>query len=240
MSIETNKVSMPLIEKPGINVILRQLMAEVDITEAELARKTNIPQPTLHRILSGSTKSPRGESLLPLANFFCITINQLIGDESLPQERIPGTFNPSVHGWTTIPVITWEQATSWPKLRSQLKKQTWGNWVSTDAVVGPNAFALMMQGDSMAPRFPDGTILIFDPSFEPQNRDFVAVIQKGQKLASFKQLLIDGQDKYLKPINSEFKTTQITDEHEQKFIGVLVQARMDFRKDAWQLSELSQ
>lgn len=223
-----------LLEKPSINAILRQLMAEVDITEAELARKTNIPQPTLHRILSGSTKSPRGESLLPLANFFCITINQLIGDEQLPKERIPGTFNPNVHGWTTIPVISWEQAIQWPKLRSQLKKQTWGNWVSTDAIIGPNAFALIVQNDAMAPQFPEGCVLIFDPGYEPQNRDFACILLKSQKVASFKQLFTDGHDTYLKPINPEFKTIQITPEDECRFIGILVQTRMDFRKENWQ------
>lgn len=232
--MDFNMAAESTIVKPQINQILRKLMAEVDITEAELARKTGIPQPTLHRILSGSTKSPRGDSLLPLANFYCITINQLIGDEPLSDDRIPGTFNPNVHGWTTIPVITWEMAANWSKTKTQLKKQSWGNWVSTDAVVSNNAFALMMQGDAMMPRFPDGTVLVIDPNCTPKNRDFVIGITKDQSTAACKQLLIDGSDRYLKPINKDFQSTLIKDNKDCEIIGVVVQARMDFRQDEWQ------
>lgn len=217
------------VDRSKISQIMRRLMAEVKITEAELARRTGIPQPTLHRILSGATRSPRGDSLSPLANFFSITISQLIGDDALPKERIPGTYNPGIQGWTTLPMLSWEQSTQWPKLKAELMKTEWDQWTSTDTKIGPHGFGLMVSGDSMSPRFVDGTILIIDPDYPANDRDYVVVHLKGQKNATFKQLMVDGDDKYLKPLNAEFKTT-ILNEGEFRILGVMVQCRFDFRR----------
>lgn len=51
---------------------------------SEIARLTDIPQPTLHNILTGKTKNTRLQVKEKLSKFFGITINQLTGkDESL-------------------------------------------------------------------------------------------------------------------------------------------------------------
>lgn len=219
-------MTMKTVEKSRLPVVLRQLMTETDITEAELARKTNIPQPTLHRILSGATRSPRGNSLSPLAKYFSVSISQLIGDEPLPKDRIPGTVNPHARGWTSIPILNWEIATHWPRNKLDLKKQNWSDWTTTDHDVSPNAFALKIQGDAMAPRFPDHTILIVEAQREPAHRDFVIVHGKNQTTPVFRQLIIEGQDKYLRPLNAEFKTLEMDKDH--RILGVVIQSRYDF------------
>lgn len=218
-------MSEVLIEKPKLPGVLRRLMTEIDITEAELARKTRIPQPTLHRILSGATRSPRGESLSPLAKFFSISISQLIGDEPLPEDRIPGTHNPEVVAWTSIPVLTWEIAGQWPDCKNRLKEQHWNDWITTDKPVSNDAFALRVTGESMAPRFNEGTTLVIEPTAEARNRSFIVVQFEDQSDVTFKQLLIDGGDQYLKPINPEFKTTLLDKPH--RVLGVVIQTRED-------------
>ncbi len=233
-SVEQSKTSRIVrnikrsIEQSKTSQIVRQLMREVDVSEAELARRTRIPQPTLHRILSGATRSPRGDSLSPLANFFSITISQLIGDDPLPKERIPGTYNPGIQGWTVIPLLNWEQATQWPQMKAELMSTQWDQWTSTDAKVSPDSFGLVVSGDAMSPRFADGTVLIVDPDCQAEDGDFIIIHLKGQKTATFKQLKIDGDDRYLKPLNTEFKTTQLVD-GEYRILGVMVQCRFDFR-----------
>src|SRR5579863_6988609 len=57
---------------------LRHLMQLKDISEAALARKTAIPQPTLHKILAGKTNDPRASTLKALADFFEISIDELL------------------------------------------------------------------------------------------------------------------------------------------------------------------
>tara|TARA_R110000868_G_scaffold380784_4_gene647043 strand:- start:35004 stop:35651 length:648 start_codon:yes stop_codon:yes gene_type:complete len=208
----------------NLNSILRQLMAEVHITEAELARKTDIPQPTLHRILSGATKSPRGASLAPLANFFSVTINQLLGEDPLPEDRVPGTYNPRIHGWKSIPMISLQEAANWSKMKE--KMDNWDSWTSTDLHVSDESFAVRVKGDSMAPRFPEDTILVIDPEQASQDRDFVVSVLEDQNTAIFKQLLVDGEDRYLKSLNGEYRTIHLTGDY--TIVGALMQARTDF------------
>jgi SOS-response transcriptional repressor LexA len=217
-------------DRPQLHEVLGNLMKEVGINEAELARKTDIPQPTLHRILSGATKSPRGTSLAPLANFFSVTINQLMGVDELPTDRVAGTHNSRIYGWTPVPLISWEEAANWNKFQHELRSQNWKTWLSTDLAVSDAAFAIKVMGDAMAPTFNEGTILIIEPALTAGNRDYVVAALKEHKNAIFKQLLADGDERYLKSINDQFRTIQMDKSY--ALIGVLVQARMDYRRDA--------
>lgn len=214
-------------DRSKLHEVLSLLMQEVNINEAELARKTDIPQPTLHRILSGATKSPRGSSLAPLANFFSVTINQLMGVDELPENRVKGTHNSRIYGWTPVPMINWKHAASWEKFQHTLRDQTWADWSSTDLTTSDSTFAIKVKGDAMAPTFVEDTILIIDPDLVPKNRDYVIVSLAGSEKANFRQLLIDGNDKYLRAVNQEFRTMQL--DKGNKVIGTLIQARMDFR-----------
>jgi SOS-response transcriptional repressor LexA len=206
-----------------LHEVLRQLMDEIHISEAELARQTKIPQPTLHRILSGATTSPRGASLTPLANFFSITINQLLGEDPLPKNRVHGTFNPRVQGWKSIPLLKIVDVKDF--LNSEDKTNS-ERWVSTDMTVSKDAFAIVAEGNSMSPRFEEGTVLIFEPEQTPDDQDFVLALIEGQQTPMFKQILVDGDDRYLKSFNSDYRTVFMTKKDE--LLGILIQAKMDF------------
>ena len=43
-----------------------------------LARRTGINQPTLHRIMSGETEDPRLSTMLVLAKFFDVPVEELV------------------------------------------------------------------------------------------------------------------------------------------------------------------
>jgi SOS-response transcriptional repressor LexA len=206
-----------------LHEVLRHLMDEIHISEAELARQTKIPQPTLHRILSGATTSPRGASLAPLAHFFSITINQLLGEDPLPKNRVSGTYNPRIQGWKSIPLLKITEIQSF--LASEDKTSS-ERWVSTDMTVSKEAFAIVAEGNAMAPRFEEGTILIFEPAQAPRDQDFVLALIKKQNTPLFKQILIDGDDRYLKSFNADYRTVYM--EKEDSLLGTLVQAKMDF------------
>ena len=60
---------------------LNHLLHNADISENELARRTGIAQQIINRILSGENKNPKISTLNPLANYFGVSIRQLIGDE---------------------------------------------------------------------------------------------------------------------------------------------------------------
>jgi transcriptional regulator with XRE-family HTH domain len=206
-----------------LHEVLRHLMDEIHISEAELARQTKIPQPTLHRILSGATTSPRGASLAPLAHFFSITINQLLGEDPLPKNRVPGTYNPRIQGWKSLPLLKISEIQAFLESDDKTSSE---RWVSTDMTVSKEAFAIVAEGNAMAPRFEEGTILIFEPEQKPRDQDFVVALIKKQNTPLFKQILIDGDDRYLKSFNADYRTVFM--DKDDSLLGTLVQAKMDF------------
>lgn len=56
---------------------LAKLMRSQNLSQSALSRATNVPQPTINRILSGVTREPRRDSVIRLATFFGITPESL-------------------------------------------------------------------------------------------------------------------------------------------------------------------
>jgi len=93
-------------------------------------------------------------------------------------------------------------------------------WVNTTATNHPNAFALVVKGDSMEPEFTEGDIIIVDPGRAYGNLSYV-VVKNGTE-ATFKQLVIDGASVYLKPLNDRYPIKDITG-IEIEIVGVVVE-----------------
>lgn len=70
-------------------------------------------------------------------------------------------------------------------------------------------FALRVHGDSMLSdtnnSFPEGSILIVEPEMEPIEGDYV-IAKNAQGQTTFKQLVNDSSEFYLKPLNPSFPT----------------------------------
>jgi transcriptional regulator with XRE-family HTH domain len=56
---------------------LAKLMRNQNLSQSALSRATNVPQPTINRILSGVTREPRRDSVVRLAAFFKVTPESL-------------------------------------------------------------------------------------------------------------------------------------------------------------------
>ncbi|MGI4841061.1 MAG: LexA family transcriptional regulator [Janthinobacterium lividum] len=71
-----------------IDKVLAQLMGESGVSQADLARKTEVGQPTISRILKPNgpkgIKEPTDKQVRPLADFFGISTDQLRGHRPLP------------------------------------------------------------------------------------------------------------------------------------------------------------
>lgn len=220
------------INKTELHTVLRALMDSQHLSESELARRTGIGQPVIHRMLSGETGNPKIETLRPIASYFTLTINELIGDEPLPKDALSGTLGKRVPNWNRVPLLTWEQATQLPYVNHAECEQ----FVATDQDVSDNAYALTIKDSTMLPRFPENAIIIVDPAYTPIDRDFAIVHIDGHKQVTFKQILIDGEETYLKPLNPDFKVSVLDKKH--RFLGVLVQARIDYKPQQSHLSQL--
>jgi transcriptional regulator with XRE-family HTH domain len=63
----------------NLSTVLAHLMAEKGISSAELARKTGVTQPVVYRLMTGATENPQILTLKPIASFFGVSFEQLLG-----------------------------------------------------------------------------------------------------------------------------------------------------------------
>ena len=205
---------------------LKTLMAFHGKTNVnDLSRAINIPQPTLYRLLSGQTAQPRNSVIESLANYFGISTNQLCGYEDLPElssSKIKNNLNLNLK---TCPIILWENLSDWPNIDFNGYEEV---ILSQTGNSGDN-FAIKMKGSSMEPIFPEGCLLIFDTKKSANHHDTViAYIQKSQSYV-FKNLLIDGDNLFIKSINPELNEVPILQlTPEDRIIATLNEARIKY------------
>jgi SOS-response transcriptional repressor LexA len=212
-------------KKTNLAITLKTLLQKLNVSESELARQTGVCQPVIHRMASGETDNPKIASLRPIAKFFSVSLEQLIGDEPLTMNS--PTFHVEQEVFT-VPLISLSLAIDWPRNRDPLLGTQY-EYIPTDIKPSPEAYAIRLKDSTMYPMFPDGSLLIIEPKQAYFHRDFVLAHLKGQPHAIFKQILIDGNELYLKSITSDFRSLQL-DKHD-KILGVMLQARMDFRRN---------
>lgn len=217
-------------EKSLISQVLKRLMFERELKTAELARLIGMPQPTLHRIVEGTSTRPHAPSLVAIANYFGLSLEQLRGEAPIPW-LAPMDLEILQAGWQKIPLIDWLEL---PQVAADSAKTTGEENVGFKPIVlsevkfqGP-AFALRMPDASMDPVFPINTTLIFDEGRAAKDRDYALVYLKKDDRYVFRQLIIDGHQTFIRPLSPDLRevTLHTLDKHD-RVCGVLVQSKQD-------------
>jgi SOS-response transcriptional repressor LexA len=208
--------------------ILKRLMFHRGIRTTELARRIGLKQPTVHRIVEGVSPMPHLSSLVPLAEFFGITVDQLRGEEPLPWNQYD-TWGLHGQDMAAVPVISWEEAMHWPE--SPDKPRTRHDPILMPRPVNDNVFALVMEDSSMTPQFPKGTILVIDPARPYRDRSYVLLKMTDHNRAVFRQLLLDARQFYLKCLSPDLDGVRAEPLREDtKICGTLIQARLNYEE----------
>ncbi len=209
--------------KIGVNI--SRLMEACGIDAAQLAIQTNLPPSTISRLRSNTTEfSPNLSSLLPIAEFFRVTISQLIGEEPI-NSSVYGTFKPTKICKLPLPVL--DAKTIKGYVLGQLMEPELT--VDVDISVSEKSFAYVLQGNAMEPHFPDKSLLIIDPAVSYENLDHILVIPKGKFTPILRQVLIDGDEQYLRALNPAFNEFSKFDQSSHHVLGVMVQSRRNFK-----------
>lgn len=135
---------------------------------------------------------------------------------------------PSITG--RLPIISWVQAGSWANVADPFQPGVADEWKPVTRKYSRKAYCLRVRGDSMqaaeGPSFPEGSIICIEPELPPTHRSFVIVRLDDSEEATFKQLIIDGDRRYLKPLNPRYPILPI--DKPATFCGVVRQLLMDF------------
>jgi transcriptional regulator with XRE-family HTH domain len=202
---------------------LQQLMRiHGNTSVSELARLTGIPQPTIHHILTGSTKNPRKKALEELSHFFSVSVEQLIGLEPLPA-IIPDIVKKDLQ-ISTIPIVEWDLLKDWPTNRAKTQES---QEILLNKKVADNSFALVIPDESRMPRFQQNTLLIFDSGKTPKDRDFVIVHLAKNNTIEFNRLFLDNNELYLRHdlVDGNLQLTKLDPSHD-RILGTLIEERI--------------
>ncbi|HAT9637081.1 TPA: helix-turn-helix domain-containing protein, partial [Legionella pneumophila subsp. pneumophila] len=202
------------------------LIKKFGLNALEIERLTGVPASTIYRLLK-SDGNPTIEVLKKLATFFQITVSQLIGEEPIGCKQIP-----------LVPAL---EVANFFKLNPEEKSKF--DSIPIDFPLNQRSFASICQDNTMEPFILKNSIVIIDPDREITNKDFVFLIKKDNDQPRIRQLISDGENYYLKILNSDFpvELTKII-KQEYTFIGVIVHYRtnlFDFNKVEQSANSLS-
>lgn len=142
----------------------------------------------------------------------------------------PSNVTPALDTRGRVPVISWVQAGDWQNAVDNFHPGHAEEWVEITCPQKAHTFALRVKGDSMvspsgAPSFPEGFILVVEPEMDFAPGDFV-VAMNGDEEATFKQIVKDGGDWYLKPLNPNYRMKPLGN---AKIVGVVREAILKFK-----------
>ncbi len=213
--------------KSAISQILKRLMFERDLKTAELARMMGMPQPTLHRIVEGTSSRPHMPSLVQIANHFGLTLKQLHGQDPIPW-LTPIDLDVGTSNWEKVPLLEWHEL-SLLNNKNKEDQLILKPIVISDATFVGRSFAIRMPDSSMDPQFPVNTTLIFDEERAVKDRGFALIHRQSEQRFVFRQLIFDGMQMFIRPLSQDLRdlTLQPLDDNDV-ICGMLVQTKQDY------------
>ena len=205
---------------------ISKLMLDMDVSNAKLARMIGVSRPTIGNWIDGKS-APTGENLTNLANALKVDPNWLMsGKESQAQfdnnvdvsQKIPFDGRP-------IPVISWVAAGSFEPIETVLRDAEVDEYLPPIKECGRNGYGLIVTSISMSPKFEPEDRIYVNPDFQVidlKTGDLVIVSCAGDNEATFKQLIIEGTTKYLKPLNPKWDEQIIKLTEDCRLVGKVV------------------
>ncbi|KVF22914.1 S24 family peptidase [Burkholderia cepacia] len=160
-------------------------------------------------------------------------IEGLVSDSGTNIAKSPNKFDknvePAPRGQRSIPVISYVQAGMMTEAMDPFALGEGFETVVTDLDVSEGSFWLKIKGISMLPEFPEGDMVLIDPSVTPLPGDFV-VAKNTEEEATFKKYRPRGTNDRgeatfeLVPLNDDFPTLYSERDH-LRVIGVMMEHR---------------
>ncbi|WP_025901427.1 LexA family transcriptional regulator [Tatumella sp. UCD-D_suzukii] len=207
-------------------------MKELDINQEKLAEYLDITKGAVSHWLN-ARREPSLEDIAKIMKYlgfreFIVnhdgTISTAGGNENV------SNLTPYKPG-KEYPVLSSVQAGCWAEAIEAYTLNEISEWLESDAHIQGDAFWLLVDGDSMtAPAgqsVPEGNYVLFDTGKEAINGSLVIAKLVDSNEATFKKLIIDGGQKYLKGLNPAWPMVPINGNC--KIIGVAVEAKMRFK-----------
>lgn len=122
-----------------------------------------------------------------------------------------------------VPLISWVQAGHWCEAADMAQLGNAEKWLFCPVKHSSSTFALHVRGVSMEPKYRDGAIIYVDPERNTDHLSNVIVRIEGQSEVTFKQLVIEGNKRFVRPLNPDWPGPKLIRIHSDAVIfGVVI------------------
>lgn len=134
-------------------------------------------------------------------------------------------IKPSTAG--TVPIVSWLQAGEYCGIIGNFEPGNAGEWLPCPITHGPRTYALIVRGISMFDptgfySFKDGDTVFVDPDRDAGHRSLVVARLDHEHEATFKQLIIEGDQRMLQALNPSWPNRIIPVNGNCSICGVVI------------------
>lgn len=210
--------------------------------KGEIAAECGVANSAVTQWINGDSKSLKPENLYALAKATGFRAEWLAIGEGVEREPASSASLATEPGNVTAahqpdrlyryPVISQVAAGAWQEAIEAYEPWAYDTFELADYQAKGSAFWLKVSGDSMTspvpPSIPEGHLILVDTGIEPRPGDMVVAKLVDADEATFKLLVADAGQLYLKPLNPAYRMIPI--DERCRLIGVVVEAKMKLRR----------
>ena len=195
---------------------IKSRMQELDMTQESLANKLGITRGAITHYLAGRRVPPLKQFKKIALILKCDPAWLQFGSAPTKKEVVLSKKEKSALARYPIPLLRWEQVIELGGA-SKIRNDEVSEFVPHLFSDHSHWYALRVKGDSMvaasgqSQSFREGDVIIIDPEKNAAHGNFVIALLPKSKEAVFKQYVIDGGVRYLKPLNPQYPMIQIND-----------------------------
>lgn len=199
---------------------LKKIRQDKQLFQKDVASAINIDRTTYVKYEKGSSK-PDAATLMALANFFGVSTDYLVGNDSIDKPKKQGVRIP-VYGHIAagIPISAIEDILDYEE-------------ISEDESRKGEYFALQIKGQSMEPRIYDKDVVIVRRQSDVDNGD-IAIVLVNDEEATCKKIKKTPEGVMLIPLNPDYDTmfysNKDIDQLPVIILGKVVECRSKFER----------
>jgi SOS-response transcriptional repressor LexA len=203
----------------SIHKVIREGRARLKLTEEEFAEAVGVSRSAVQQWEKEGGTAPKRKNQAVVARVLGLSVAQLMSGD------VNTAAGPVIRG--AVPLLSDVQAGAYKMHVDNFQPEEGGSsdLVATSVPVKRHTFALRVTGDSMEPEFREGMVIIVEPDMEALPGDYV-IARNGEDETTFKQLVKDGSDWYLKPLNPRWPMKPLG---KNKIVGVVRAVERRFR-----------
>ena len=182
----------------SIHTLIREKRRLLGLSEQQFADAVGVSRGAVQQWEKPDGTAPKRANQPRVAELLGISVAELVSGDS--------RMSLGLDVRAEIPLISEVEAGNYTVI-DNFKPKAGFELVSVTVPVKRHTFALRVHGDSMVgstgDSFPEGSVLVVEPELTAEPGDYVIVLNSKNQ-TTFKQLVKDGADYYLKPLNTRY------------------------------------